>query len=453
MNNVILNVFLSMKNKLNFMKSSNFFTLLYQSTIFILLLLSLNSFAQPPIDITKEKAKQPPIIQPQQPVKEPKSQPIPAKTNPAPVKTFLVTQPPRQTLPQGIKEITIFPFEDNTKINFQYTGSIEIESLGDTAIVGIQLLPNTEYKLQVRVEKYIHPQYKIEVERFVLYKQIKPAPVTVNNIPEIIPGNNGKELYVYELPNGKVIQTNNTILFIDQWIEDDGSISIKLLGENNFRRFYNNIYRFTFYEGATYILEVIKEGNDFILMNVLSETPTSVSKPAIKQYPAIPPHIINRILTEEAIKDSKITAEPVYEVEEITDATATNYYPVFNATSLDSAIWRLRYLFQTDSLIPINDLTGTSYSITTDISLDKINIKTPCGSYDDKLRSYQKNKFIYESRTISFKKCDSSTELLFEQLKNVNHYEIIDNKLKLSINKPEFSEPKVLIVFEGFAIK
>lgn len=412
--------------------------------------------AQPPLDITKEKEakviKQQPIVQPQQPVKEPKSQPNPVKSNTATVKIPSVTQAPRTILPQGVKEITIFPFEDNTKINFQYTGSTEVESLGDTAIVGIQLLPNTEYKLQVRVEKYIHPQYKIEVERFVLYKQIKPVPVIVNNTPNIRPGNNGKELYVYELPNGKVIQTNNTILFIDQWIEDDSSISIKLLGENNFRRFYNNIYRFTFYEGATYILEVIKEGNDFILLNVLGETPTNVSKPAIKQYPAVPPHIINRILTEDKIKDSKITAEPVYEVEETTDATTKNYYPVFNATSLDSAIWHLRYLYEADGIIPHNfteDDSDLYFYVTFDKFFNKAKGITPCANFEAKLLTNDSDKFDCYNLIAPERRCEISTlqQVFFNQIQTANKYEIMDNKLRL------FKDSKVLLLFEGFPIK
>lgn len=445
--------------KLNFLlstKINNLIVSFHRYTICILLLFTFNSLAQPPLDITKEKeakaVKQPPITQPQQPVKETKSQLATPKSTTTPVKIPVAVQPSQQSLPQGVKEITIFPFEDNTKIEFQYKGSIELESLGDTAIVGIQLLPNTEYKLQVRIEKYIHPKYGVEVERFVLYKQIKPAPVIVNNIPVNNPVNNGKELYVYELPNGKVIQTNNTIVFIDQWIEDDGSISIKLLGENNYRRFYNNIYRFTFYEGATYILEVIKEGSDYILINVLSETPTSVNKPAIKQYPTVPPHIINRILTEDKIKDSKITAEPVYEVQETTDATTTNYYPVFSATSLDSAIWHLRYLFEADGITPHNftkEDIDLYFSITFDKFFNKAKGTTPCTTFEAKLLTDNSDKFDCYNLIAPERRCAISAlqQVFFNQLQTVNKYEIVDNKLRL------LKDSKVLLLFEGFAIK
>lgn len=450
--NIILNGFLPMKNKLNFIKSSNLFTLLFQSIPCIILLLSLNSFAQPPIDITKDKVKQPQITQPPLPIKEPKTQPIPVKKNREPVKTPLITQQPRQTLPQGVKEITIFPFENNTQIKFQYTGSVEIEDLGDTAIVGMQLSPNTEYVLQVKIEKYLHPQYNVETERFVLYKQIKPAPVIENNIPNNNPDNYNKELFVYELPNGKVIQTKNIILFIGQWIEDDGSINIKFLDEANFRRFYNNIYRFTFYEGATYILEVVKEGEDFTLINILSETPTSVSKPTIKQYPAFPSDITKKILTKETIKYNNITTRSVSESENIKDKSTKNYYPVFTSNTLENAIWHLRYLYEADGVLPYNFIEEDAelkFNISFDKFLNKANGSSPCTNFECVLLTNELDKFDCYNTIITEQRCANSKiqQLFFNQLQTVNKYDIIDNKLRL------FKDSKMLLLFEGFTIK
>ncbi|MFN8296679.1 MAG: hypothetical protein U0T69_10820 [Chitinophagales bacterium] len=414
-------------------------------SLIILLSISWVALAQPPIEISDGKIKTPPPVIPKD---EPKT---PPRFKPTPDPSPKPTPKPGQILPQGVKEITIFAFDDYSKIKFQYTGSKEIEDLGDTAIVGMQLQPNTKYILQVKVEKYIHPIYNIDAERYVLYKQILPVPVIPDNIPNN-PIFNGKELYVYELPNGKVIQTNNTILFTGQWIEPNGSISIKKYGENDFKYFSGYIYGFTFHEGATYILEVKKVGSDFILINVLSETPTNVSKPATKQYPAIPPHIINRILTEEAVKDSKITAEPVYEVEEITNAKATNYYPVFNATSLDSAIWHLRYLYEADGITPHNfteEDNDLYFSVTFDKFFNKAKGNAPCSPFEAKLLTNESDKFDCYNLIASDRRCDASTlqQVFFKQLQTVNKYDIVDNKLRL------LKDSKVLLLFEGFAIK
>ena len=64
MKNVIWNFFLSVKNKLPFFKSNILFAVISQYMTSVLILVSINTFSQPPIESKKEKVKQPPIIQP-----------------------------------------------------------------------------------------------------------------------------------------------------------------------------------------------------------------------------------------------------------------------------------------------------------------------------------------------------------------------------------------------------
>ncbi|MFN8284330.1 MAG: DUF4377 domain-containing protein [Chitinophagales bacterium] len=244
----------------------------------------------------------------------------------------------------------------------------------------------------------------------------------------------------------KRIQTNNDVIYTRYYINSDNSIDIRPVDyvTQEFYKFYGNICNFTFHEDHKYVLEVKRDGNDYILIKELCDTIMNyISNPSKKIYlpcvnigqqnnPPKPDNINNS--TRDSVQSKPYKKPP----------------PNFKPKSIDSAIWYLRYLFQTDSLQPINDLTDTSYFFDTDISLDKINITTPCETYADKLRSYEKNSFKYESRTISGKRCDPTTKLLFEQLKQVNHYEIEDNKLKISFNDNTTQDAKVLIIFEGF---
>lgn len=442
--NIILNGFLPMKNKLNFIKSSNLFTFLCQPITCILLLLSLNSFAQPPIDITKEKAKQPPITQPPRQAKEPKSQLIPAKTNPAPVKTDVVTQPPRQTLSQGIKEITIFPFEDNTKIKFQYKGSAEIEDLGDTAIVGMQLQPNTKYKLWVTTEQYVHPVYNINAERFILYKQIEPYIRDV--IPDSPPQNNNSKSklpYNYTLPDGSLYPSYYDILLTDIWIEDNNGIKVKKPDEETFRIFYNNIYGFTFIEGHKYILEAEQIDNDYRLIKIISDKDINVKDPKIKVYPSTPPNLLNSMkangnkIIKETAEDVTIPINPIAEINST----------IYQINSLDSGYWYLRYLYEADGVTPITftEKDELQFRIIFDKFFNKASGSTPCSTFEAKLLTNDSDKFDCFNLIAPDRKCEITKlqQLFFNQLQTVNSYLIIDNKLQLS------KDSKILLWFEG----
>lgn len=326
--------------------------------------------------------------------------------------------------------ITIEPFTDFHNIKYSYInkGVEVLETLDDTFIVGINLQKNILYKLKVKDIGTEYTKFKL-IEKFLPKDSLPQQPDTVRRY--------GVGVLSYTC-NGeaKNIASKNDIITTDYILSNNGNIRIKHIDiDEPLIIFTGKIFGFTFIEDHKYILEVKPKGDNYVLVNKLCDSITNnVTKPDTLKYPDF--------------ENDNSNYNPPYN-DTLQNKPIPKLKPIYKINNIDSAIWYLRYLFQADSLTPINDLTNTSYSITTDISLDKINIITPCGSYDDKLRSYEKNKFIFESRTISFKKCDPASEILFDQLKAVNHYEINDNKLKLSVYNNDLQDAKVLIVLEG----
>lgn len=352
----------------------------------------------------------------------------------------------KSQLPQGVKEITIFSFEDNTKIQYQYKGSNEIETLGDTAIVGLEFQQNTEYVLWVTVEKYFDPVYHGETERFVLYKQIKPVPAKQKDFPEdILPGDSKdktKMPSVYELPDGRVIQTSNSVLTTGQWIEDDGSIKIKLYGESDLRKFKGNIYGFTFVEGGIYILEVKEVGDDYIFIKILYNVSTKVSNPNQKKYPLVPPNILNNIKAKEISKEAFIPPKP-----NLNTYNNNKYsYPVLKINSLDSALWNLRYLYEEDGVEPHTFTDNDDlFQVKFDKFLNKVKGSTTCNTFEANLMTDNSDKFDFFNLKSIERVCNTTKlqQIFFSQIQNVNRYDISDNKLSL------YKDTKMLLLFEG----
>lgn len=245
----------------------------------------------------------------------------------------------------------------------------------------------------------------------------QPAPFKCNNIEDTIP-------------------TCNELIYTQYYLNTDGSIDIRPVNYHttDFYKFFGKICGFTFEEDHKYTLEVKMDGDNYQLINVLCNTKMNfIQNPSKIEFDCSevggssenPP-------PKDTIKKEDPKPKPTYKI-----------------TELDSGVWYLRYLFQADSLIPINNLSDTSYYLNTDTWRNKINIFTPCNFYFDKLSTDEPKKFVFESLTVSLKKCDATTNLLFEQLDKINHYEIIDNKLKLSVYNNDLQDAKVLIVLEG----
>ncbi len=372
------------------------------------------------------------------PIVTPKPPSVPTKPIPKPPKP----PKPNPSLPSGVKEITIFSFEDNTKIQYQYKGSSEIETLGDTAIVGLELQQNTEYILWVTVEKYFDPVYHGETERFVLYKQIKPVPAKPIDIQPGVPDDSTKVLSIYELPDGKVIQTSNSLLTTGQWIEDDGSISIKMYDESNLRKFKGNIYGFTFIEGGIYILEVKKVGDNYIFIRTLYSVPTKVSDPTEKKYPNAPPNLLNTIKSTEVSKEAIIPQKPNLNTSKVNQYS----YPVLKINSLDSAIWNLRYLYQEDGVEPHTFTDNDElFQVKFDKFLNKVKGSTTCNTFEANLITDNSDKFDFFNLKSIERLCNTTKlqQIFFSQIQNVNRYEISDNKLSL------YKDTKMLLLFEG----
>jgi hypothetical protein len=279
-------------------------------------------------------------------------------------------------------------------------------------------------------------KYKLQVQKIKTFEYVLAE---VLSKEEDLPCPNPPPTVFYDCDDiENRIATCNEVIYTNFMLEDDNSIKIRPVDQDiPFYKFYGNICGFSFIEDHKYTLEVKKDGNDYILVKILCDEKKNIL-----------PNSNEKIFTDCGSK-SKLQNQPDDKNRKKEDSIPEIPKPRYNIKELDSAVWYLRYLFQTDSLQPINDLADTSYFFTTDISLDKINITTPCETYEDKLRSYEIKSFKYESRTVSGKRCDSTTKLLFEQLRNVNHYEISDNKLKLSVYNNDLQDAKVLIVLEG----
>ena len=388
-----------------------------KSILFLLLnLFSLCVFAQPPIK-QPYKPEPPKVIKP-----EPPKTPKPVTKSPSGIK-------PKPNPNNGIKEITVLPFENYTSIQYQYTGSSEVEALGDTTIIGIQLLPNTKYKLWVKTETYIHPVYNVETERFVLYKQIEPvAKNEINpNFPEGIEVSTGKLPFNYTLPNGTIYPSYYDIILTETMVYGN-AIKIKKANENEYKLFTKNIYGFTFMEGHRYILEAEQIGNDYKLIKIIDDKKyLDVSNPTKIEYPASENDA-------NAGENKKTKLNP---------KVGISNTPAFKINSLEGGYWYLRYLFIDDDLKPINDLLNTSYVITFDTWKKICTITTPCNDFDAHLISNDVNFFNFYDVNKYYTSCDQITQLLFEKLKLVNQYSVIDdNKLKLS------KDGKDLIWFE-----
>ena len=198
------------------------------------------------------------------------------------------------------------------------------------------------------------------------------------------------------------------------------------------------------------------EGNDFTLIKILSETPTNVSQPAVKEYPKIPASIRNRDLDGEiknknstAIEATDVSAE--YATEE-NNIPKKNFQPAFKSESLDNTDWHLRYLYITDGVEPKNiteDEHARYFSVMFDKFLNKVKGITPCTSFEAKLLTNDTDKFdcynVLEANT----RCNIADlqQTFFNQLQTVNRYDIVENKLRL------FKDSKMLLLFEGFAVK
>lgn len=279
-------------------------------------------------------------------------------------------------------------------------------------------------------------KYTLQVQKINTYEYVL---VEILSKEEDLPCPNPPPTVFYDCDGSeKRIATCNEVIYTNYMLEDDNSMKIRPVDQDiPFFKFYGNICGFTFIEDHKYTLEVKKDGNDYILEKILCDEKKNIlPNPNEKKFTNC--------------GNSKAQDNPKFEDEGNKDiALQEKPKPTYKITELDSGVWYLRYLFQADSLIPINNLSDTSYYLTTDTWRNKINIFTPCNFYFDKLSTDEPKKFVYESLTVSLKKCDATTKLIFEQLRNVNHYEINDNKLKLSIYNNDLQDAKVLIVLEG----
>lgn len=327
--------------------------------------------------------------------------------------------------------ITIEPIDDYRNITYTFIkNGVEIlETLNDTFIKGIDLKKGIRYKLKVK-PIYINDEYL----SFQLIEQIEPTlfKEELSNLPPHISYNCKNE--------NKQIVTFNDIIIIDYILEDDNSLKISTDDTNiPAFKFYGNICDFKYYEDHKYILEVKKDGNDYKLINILcDEKMNYLSEPKEK--------IFNNCIEYDKKQFNETDTQ-----NKINNNSKGILKRVSKITYLDSATWYLRYLFQADSVQPINILNNNYYYLITDTLLNKIKIITPCTTLDDKLIIKDKNECRYEPRTISLKKCDTITDLLLKQLRAINHYTIENNILKLSVVSDNGeADPKTLIILEGF---
>lgn len=339
-----------------------------------------------------------------------------------------------------IFEIIITPIEDYNHIQYLYTkNGIEIqEILDDTFIIGINLQKNIQYKLKVE-------NIGTDFTKFKLIQQIEPIPDVM-----ISPKNPSNEIhnipvFFYNCKSEEQKKaTPNEIIYTDYTLDSNGNISIRPVDVTKpFYTFTGKIFGFTFLEDHKYTLEVLPKDNDYILIEILCDQKLNyVTNPAKKIYPN---NTIDTITKSKngVINNSKINIQQENNENKIIK-------PLVKIKSIDDAVWYLRYLFQKDELTPINDINDTSYTITFKSWKKASYIKTPCGDFEANCIVDDLGLFNFENLNGFLNRCDLTNKLFLEQLKIVNKYELVDNKLKLSINKPEFAQPKILIVFEGY---
>jgi hypothetical protein len=403
----------------------------------LFLILSLKSNAQPGTLTPKTNINKPnneSLIKNTTPVKVVPKKSVPSNTKNKPN----INHNSVSLLPDGVLEMTIEP--DSTNLILASINGKEYEYLNDTFILNLNIQPDEKYKLWVTKQDVVDVYSGQTFPRYTLYKQLLPK------LPEEVsfPGTSASlplQTIEYKCNDQTyAIQTNSEIIQTGMWIENSNGqkfIKIKKLEDDMYKDFYQNINGFTFHDGHAYTLLLKPNGADYILERVLCDKNQNTTSTEELNYPTYP----NYNNQNSQLNENVNTGNTSSNIKNTNIRNDSRYMPIVK--DLDSAIWYLRYLFQTDSLTPINDLSNTTYSLFIDKFRDLINIKTPCGTFEDKLRTDNSNKFLYESRTLTLKKCDPTSELLFNQLKQVNHFEIIANRLQLSFDS------KVLIQFEG----
>lgn len=329
--------------------------------------------------------------------------------------------------------ITVEPFIDYHNIQYSYTkNGVEIlETLNDSFIVGISLQKNVLYKLKVKDIGTDYTKFKL-IER-ILPKDIEYTDPSDGIVPSTVFYNCNSE--------EQRIATNNDVIYTNYMLEDDHNIEIKPVDKDiPFYKFYGNICGFTFVQDHKYVLEVKKEGNDYKLIRELCNTKMNYTEEIIKKYSCDgPDYEMLNPGDENRKKDANIPDIPKPRL-------------LYKINHLDSAIWHLRYLYDADGVEPHNfteDDNKLYFSISFDKFFNKAKGNAPCSSFEAKLLTNESDKFDCYNLIASERKCDVSVlqQLFFNQLQTVNKYDIIDNKLRL------FKDSKMLLLFEGFAIK